>query len=148
MKRRLVDQSERKAWLARQKDVEHAAGFSDQEEADLIALIDLGIPYAREHRFDDCVFKRCLPFDFYLPEHKAVIEFHGSQHPNLPCRAVALNRGAGRRGERGRDPLPGQRHGRRSEVRCESQADPSITEGADEHGRTDELSEESGPWTG
>lgn len=38
------------------------------------------ISYIRQHRFIDCVYKRKLPFDFYLPEHNICIEFNGKQH--------------------------------------------------------------------
>ncbi len=40
------------------------------------------IKYIRQHRFIDCVYKRKLPFDFYLPEHNICIEFNGKQHYN------------------------------------------------------------------
>ena len=43
-------------------------------------LIELGLFYEREKRFPDCVYKRPLPFDFYIPEHNMCIEFDGEQH--------------------------------------------------------------------
>lgn len=36
----------------------------------------LGIVFKKEHSFKDYKFR----FDFYLPEHRALIEFHGIQH--------------------------------------------------------------------
>lgn len=39
-----------------------------------------GIKYLREHRFPDCKHKNTLPYDFYLPDFDALIEFDGRQH--------------------------------------------------------------------
>lgn len=38
------------------------------------------INFIQEKRFEDCVDKKCLPFDFYLPEHNLIIEFDGQHH--------------------------------------------------------------------
>jgi hypothetical protein len=38
------------------------------------------IDYVKEKRFADCVDKRSLPFDFYLPTFNMCIEFNGQQH--------------------------------------------------------------------
>lgn len=38
------------------------------------------VDYYQQHKFIDCKYKRRLPFDFYLPEHKMCIEFQGRQH--------------------------------------------------------------------
>lgn len=43
-------------------------------------LIEKGVEYIREFRFDDCRYKRALPFDFYLPSYNYVIEVNGDQH--------------------------------------------------------------------
>lgn len=43
-------------------------------------LKDLHIAYQAQHRFKDCIYKRALPFDFYLPEQKIAIEYDGKQH--------------------------------------------------------------------
>lgn len=43
-------------------------------------LDDMGIQYEREMRFVDCKDIRPLPFDFYLPQHIAAIEYDGEQH--------------------------------------------------------------------
>lgn len=43
-------------------------------------LINLEIDFIREHRFDDCRNKLPLPFDFYLPEYSACIEYDGEFH--------------------------------------------------------------------
>lgn len=40
------------------------------------------IVYERQKRFDGCKDKRRLPFDFYLPEYNACIEYDGLQHYN------------------------------------------------------------------
>lgn len=39
-----------------------------------------GINYIHEKQFPDCVDKKVLPFDFYLPDYNAVIEFDGQHH--------------------------------------------------------------------
>lgn len=38
------------------------------------------IRYEREKRFDNCVGKRRLPFDFYLNDYNILIEYDGIQH--------------------------------------------------------------------
>ena len=38
------------------------------------------IVFEKEKRFDDCRDKKSLPFDFYLPQYRACIEFDGVQH--------------------------------------------------------------------
>ena len=43
-------------------------------------LIEQHIQYIMQKRFTWCQDKRMLPFDFYLPEHNAVIEVQGCQH--------------------------------------------------------------------
>lgn len=44
-------------------------------------LIDKNILFVREKTFNDCKGKiRCLPFDFYLPNHNLVIEYDGKHH--------------------------------------------------------------------
>ena len=46
-------------------------------------LIKNKIKYIREKRFIGCVNPKTnkkLPFDFYLPKHNLVIEYHGEQH--------------------------------------------------------------------
>lgn len=45
-----------------------------------ISLESLGIPYVAQKRFIDCKDNKQLPFDFYLPKHKALIEYDGIQH--------------------------------------------------------------------
>jgi hypothetical protein len=39
-----------------------------------------GIDFEPQHRFDDCVMFKPLPFDFYLPAYNICIEFNGRQH--------------------------------------------------------------------
>lgn len=43
-------------------------------------LNQMCIPYKREYKFDDCVDKRPLLFDFYLHTLNKIIEFDGPQH--------------------------------------------------------------------
>lgn len=43
-------------------------------------LKDNKIHFIREYRFKDCVYKNSLPFDFYIPNKKIVIEYQGIQH--------------------------------------------------------------------
>ena len=38
------------------------------------------IDYMREYKFKDCVYKRELLFDFYLPKYNLCIEYQGIQH--------------------------------------------------------------------
>ena len=38
------------------------------------------ILFFRQYKFKDCKDKRCLPFDFYLPNYNLCIEFQGEQH--------------------------------------------------------------------
>ena len=43
-------------------------------------LIKYNVNFKEEYRFDNCKFKRSLPFDFYLPDYNCCIEFDGVQH--------------------------------------------------------------------
>ena len=43
-------------------------------------LINKNLNFEEEFKFDDCKFKRKLPFDFYLPEYNICIEYDGRQH--------------------------------------------------------------------
>jgi len=43
-------------------------------------LDNYNINYIRQYKFNDCINKRRLPFDFYLPDHNICIEFQGMQH--------------------------------------------------------------------
>ena len=43
-------------------------------------LKNLKISYQREYKFDECKLQRKLPFDFYLQNYNACIEFDGVQH--------------------------------------------------------------------
>lgn len=46
---------------------------------------NLHISYESQKRFDNCVDKFTLPFDFYLPDYNCCIEYDGTSHykPNL-----------------------------------------------------------------
>lgn len=43
-------------------------------------LNNIGIKYEVQKKFKDCIDKRELPFDFYLPDYNICIEFDGIQH--------------------------------------------------------------------
>jgi very-short-patch-repair endonuclease len=43
-------------------------------------LIENSIKYIKQYRFNDCVNKRTLPFDFYLPDSNICIEYDGKYH--------------------------------------------------------------------
>ena len=43
-------------------------------------LTENNIYFEREKRFDDCRYKKALPFDFYIPSTNTLIEFDGLQH--------------------------------------------------------------------
>lgn len=38
------------------------------------------IDYYTQYRFDDCIYKQYLYFDFYLPDKNVCIEYNGQQH--------------------------------------------------------------------
>ena len=43
-------------------------------------LDKLDISYYRQYKFDDCRNVFSLPFDFYIPKYRLLIEFDGQQH--------------------------------------------------------------------
>ena len=43
-------------------------------------LLAHDIPYKAEHRFKDSPEVARMPFDFYVPQHRMIIEYHGRQH--------------------------------------------------------------------
>lgn len=53
-----------------------SSGESEVEKT----LKKLNIKFISQYRFDNCEFKRKLPFDFYLPKFNCCIEFDGGQH--------------------------------------------------------------------
>lgn len=53
---------------------------SKGESAISSCLNDFSVEYVFQKRFDDCRNIHPLPFDFYLPEYNACIEFQGRQH--------------------------------------------------------------------
>lgn len=57
-----------------------AERMSSGEYAIKGVLNSMNVQYQREMRFADCKDIRPLPFDFYLPQHVAAIEFDGQQH--------------------------------------------------------------------
>ena len=43
-------------------------------------LTKYGVKFESQKKFDDCIDKKPLPFDFYLPDYNICIEFQGLQH--------------------------------------------------------------------
>jgi very-short-patch-repair endonuclease len=54
--------------------------ISRGEENITKVLCNFGINFIRKYKFDDCVFKNRLEFDFYLPDQNICIEYDGEQH--------------------------------------------------------------------
>jgi len=54
----------------------HSTGESEVRQI----LLENGIDFIPEHKFDDCRNVQPLPFDFYLPELNTCIEYDGRQH--------------------------------------------------------------------
>lgn len=53
-------------------------------ESRIAQILDfLGVAYKRQKWFDKCRNVRPLPFDFYLPDYKTLVEYQGEQHYNL-----------------------------------------------------------------
>lgn len=53
---------------------------SDGEQRVRQALCMLGVGFTEQARFPECRDKRRLPFDFFVPSHRLLIEFDGRQH--------------------------------------------------------------------
>jgi desulfoferrodoxin (superoxide reductase-like protein)/very-short-patch-repair endonuclease len=53
---------------------------SKGEEKIINFLNKNNIEYSYQKIFDDCIDKKVLPFDFYLPEYNLCIEYDGKQH--------------------------------------------------------------------
>jgi Zn finger protein HypA/HybF involved in hydrogenase expression len=43
-------------------------------------LKENNISFIPQHKFENCKYKKLLPFDFYLPDYNMCIEYDGSQH--------------------------------------------------------------------
>jgi hypothetical protein len=54
--------------------------FSKGESAISNYLTSHKIEFVAQKKFDDCIAKKRLPFDFYLSEYNTLIEFDGVQH--------------------------------------------------------------------
>ena len=66
---------------------EHIQGYGcpkckiSKGELSIIKILEEhSIEYINQKRFDGCINKRKLPFDFYLPDYNICIEFDGVQH--------------------------------------------------------------------
>lgn len=54
--------------------------FYKGEQLTADCLNELNLEYIPQFKFDDCVYKKRLSFDFYLPNEKICIEYNGQQH--------------------------------------------------------------------
>ena len=54
--------------------------MSHGERKILLSLDKLDTKYEYQYRFEDCIYQRVLPFDFYIPNKNLCIEFDGIQH--------------------------------------------------------------------
>lgn len=53
-------------------------------EREIAKTLDkFSIFYEREKSFPDCIYKKVLKFDFYLPDYNLCIEFQGEQHYDI-----------------------------------------------------------------
>lgn len=50
------------------------------EDRIIEVLQELDVYFIHQCKFEDCKDKKCLPFDFYLPDYNLCIEFDGEQH--------------------------------------------------------------------
>lgn len=57
-----------------------SSSYSRNERLVSSILTKMNEKYIPQKYFKDCVMKKQLPFDFYLPNRKIVIETHGEQH--------------------------------------------------------------------
>lgn len=72
-------------WKATPSDIRRGRGCPKCHESigeRLVALWldDHNINYIKEQRFEACRDNKSLPFDFYLPDYNATIEYQGKQH--------------------------------------------------------------------
>ena len=73
-------------WDVAPDDILHGGGCphcndkSIGEKMIAVWLDNNGIQYERQKVFDDCRYKKPLPFDFYLPNSNILIEYNGIQH--------------------------------------------------------------------
>ena len=54
--------------------------MSHGEKNIMLYLEKENIDYEFQYVFDDCIYQRVLPFDFYIPDKNLCIEFDGIQH--------------------------------------------------------------------
>lgn len=55
--------------------------YTYKGEDEVIKVLDgLSCNYIQQYKFENCKDKRCLPFDFYLPDYNMCIEYDGQQH--------------------------------------------------------------------
>lgn len=53
---------------------------SQGEEKIIKLLQEMNINYEYQKKFETCKLKKCLSFDFYLPDYNILIEYDGKQH--------------------------------------------------------------------
>lgn len=76
----------KKTWEARTNHVMHGDSgcphckTSKGERRVEQYLKENNIEYNKQYKFKDCKDIRCLPFDFYLPNHNTCIEYDGEQY--------------------------------------------------------------------
>ena len=58
----------------------HCENYYKGEHTLETIFIDNNIKYEFQKRFENCKDQRCLPFDFYLPDHDICIEYQGLEH--------------------------------------------------------------------
>lgn len=54
--------------------------MSHGEKKIMLYLDKANVAYKYQYRFNDCVYQKVLPFDFYIPYKNLCIEFDGIQH--------------------------------------------------------------------
>lgn len=61
----------------------HRCGHCNMSKSEYITkeyLEDRNIEYSYDYKFDDCLYKKQLKFDFYLPYYKTCVELDGEHH--------------------------------------------------------------------
>ena len=72
-----INESELKIDLSRYVITKNRSKGEDYVEK---YLQKLGVIYYKEYRFNECKYKKKLPFDFYIPNLSLCIEVDGKQH--------------------------------------------------------------------
>ena len=68
-------------WRGRVKGCPYCTDKESKGEKEVRQYLEKNkIQYIQQYRFKDCKDKLMLPFDFYLPQKKILIEYQGEQH--------------------------------------------------------------------